>query len=365
MKITNLKLKNFRNYDNLNLDFSQYKNIIIGNNGIGKTNIVEAIYYLSLTKSFRTSNDEVLIKDNEDFAVIEANIVDKINNNYKIVINKVGKNIKIDNNPITSISDYISKINVILFNQEDLKLIKDNPSTHRKLINMELSEFNNEYLKLLSLYNKVLKQRNTYLKSMYFNGNIPRDYLDILTDKLADLGLKIYHIRKEYIEEINSYLAKIFYKIVKKDNLSIKYISNYENKTKEELLKQYKKMEQKDINYGKTHLGIHIDDFLFNINSKLAKDFLSEGELKNAIISFKLSEIKYCINKKNKTPILILDDLFSELDDKKINSLIGNFKKNFQIIITTTDLNKVNPKLLNNCRVFKITNKRIEVKDYE
>ena len=365
MRITNLKLKNFRNHTNLDLKFSNYKNIIIGNNGIGKTNIVEAIYYLALTKSFRTSNDEVLIKEDEEFAVIEATILDKISNNYKIVINKQGKHIKIDNNSIRIISDYISKLNVILFTQEDMKLIKDNPSTHRKLINMELSQFNNEYLKLLSMYNKVLKQRNTYLKSMYLNGNIPTDYLDVLTDKLIDLGLKIYNIRKNYIDEINSYIKDIFMKVVKKDNLQIKYISNYENKSKEELLKSYKKYQQKDINYGKTHLGIHIDDFLFEINKKAAKEFLSEGELKNAVIAFKLSEIKYCMNNLNKTPILILDDLFSELDNKKINSLIGNFKKSFQIIITTTDIDKVNEKLLKNSRVFKITNKKVEVKNYE
>ena len=138
MKITNLKLTNFRSYDKLDLNFSDYKNIIIGNNGVGKTNIVEAIYYLALTKSFRTNEDQNLIKD-------------KIYNNYKIVINKKGKNIKIDNSSVTKISDYISKLNVVLFNREDSKLIKDNPSTHRKLINMELSEFNNEYLKLLSI----------------------------------------------------------------------------------------------------------------------------------------------------------------------------------------------------------------------
>jgi len=365
MKITNLKLKNFRNHTNIDLKFSNYKNIIIGNNGIGKTNIVEAIYYLALTKSFRTNHDEVLIKANEEFAVIEATIVDKISNNYKIVITKEGKNIKIDNNTIRILSDYISKINVILFTGEDMKLIKDNPSTHRKLINMELSEFNNEYLKLLSMYNKVLKQRNTYLKSMFLNGNIPIDYLDILTDKLIDLGLKIYNIRKNYIDEINSYINDIFKKVVKKENLQIKYISNYEKKDKETLIKNYKKLEQKDINYGKTHLGIHIDDFIFEIKNRPAKDFLSEGELKNAILAFKLSEIKYCIGVKNRTPILILDDLFSELDNKKINSLIGNFKKNFQIIITTTDIEKVNQRLLKNCRVFKITDKRIEVKDYE
>lgn len=365
MKITNLKLTNFRNYTNLDLSFSNYKNIIIGKNGIGKTNIVEAIYYLALTKSFRTNNDDVLIKDNEEFAIIEANIREKIDNTYRIVITKEGKNIKINKNSIKSIGDYISNINVVLFNQEHLKLIKDNPSVHRKLINMELSQFNNEYLKLLSLYNKILKQRNSYLKSMYFNGNIPTDYLDIITNKLVDIGYKIYDIRNNYITEINSYIEEIFKKIVKKDNLNIKYISNYQNKSREELLKLYKKYEKKDINYGKTHLGIHIDDFIFEINGKTAKDYLSEGELKNAVIAFKLSEVKYCINKKKKTPILILDDLFSELDNEKINKLIGNFKKSFQLIITTTDIDKVNKKLLTNCKVIKITKKRIEVKNYE
>jgi DNA replication and repair protein RecF len=108
-----------------------------------------------------------------------------------------------------------------------------------------------------------------------------------------------------------------------------------------------------------------LDDFIFEINGKLAKEYLSEGEVKNAILAFKISEIKYCIKVKNRVPILILDDLFSELDNKKINSLISNFKKSFQIIITTTDIDKINKKLLNNCRVFKITNKRIEVKNYE
>ncbi len=365
MKITNLKLKNFRNHQNLDLNFSNYKNIIIGNNGIGKTNIVEAIYFLALTKSFRTTNEEVLLKENEEFAVIEGAINDKIPHNYKIVLNKNGKVIKIDNNPIKSISDYISKLNVILFTTEDIKLIKDNPSIHRKLINMELSQFNNDYLKLLSIYNKVLKQRNTYLKSMYLNGNIPSDYLDILTEKLIDLGLKIYEIRKSYIDEINIYINEIFKKVVKKEGLQIKYISNYAGKTKEQLIKSYHQMKNKDINYGKTHLGIHVDDYLFEINNHLAKEYLSEGELKNAIIAFKFAEIKYCINEKHKTPILILDDLFSELDDKKINTLIGNFKKSFQIIITTTDIDKVNKKLLKNCRVIKLTNKKVEVKDYE
>lgn len=366
MKITNLKLVNFRNYENLELSFSDYKNIIIGNNGMGKTNIVEAIYYLALTKSFRTNDDLNLIREDNEFAVIDGKIKDKISNNFKIVINKKGKNIKIDNSQITKLSDYISKLNVILFNREDLKLIKDSPNTHRKLINMELSQFNNEYLKTLSLYNKILKQRNSYLKSMLTNSMIPKDYLDIVTDKLVDIGLKIHKIRYEYIEELNKYINDIFSKSVKKGNLQIKYISNYTNKDKETLLKEYEKSFKRDLNYGQTHIGVHLDDFIFKIDeTKEIKDYLSEGEQKNAIISFKLAEIKYSINTTGKVPILIIDDMFSELDDKKINSLIGNFKKNFQIFITTTDLAKVNKKLLTDCRVFKITKKKIEVKNYE
>src|SRR5574344_613460 len=157
MKITNLKLVNFRNYDSLNLQFHKNMNIIIGNNGVGKTNIIESIYYLSLTKSFRTNNDLNLIKEACDYSSITGTIIDKISNDYRIVISQKGKNIKIDNLQINKIGDYISKINIVLFTQEDLKLIKDNPSIHRKLINMELSQFNNEYLRLLSIYNKILK----------------------------------------------------------------------------------------------------------------------------------------------------------------------------------------------------------------
>ena len=365
MKITNLKIKNFRNYENINLNFSNYKNIIIGDNGMGKTNIVEAIYYLALTKSFRTNNEQVLIREGADYAVIEGTILNRIRNNYRIVIRRDGKSIKIDNRPISSIGDYISKLNMVVFSREDLKLIKDNPSVHRKLINMDLSVFNNDYLKKLSLYNKILKQRNCYLKNLKGKSNDYNDYLDIITSKLIDVGLEINVIRYNYILEINKNLGRIFSKSVKKGDLYLKYVSSYNNKTKDVLINEYKKSIVKDINYGMTHIGIHLDDYLFEIDGKLAKEYLSEGEQKSAVISFKLSEIQYCINVMKTTPILILDDLFSALDDKKINKIIGSFNKNFQIFITTTDLNNLNKRLLKDCLVIKIKDKKVEVKEYE
>jgi len=365
MQITELKLSNFRNYQHQKFIFSKEKNIIIGNNGSGKTNIVEAIYYLSITKSFRTNNDDIVIKEGEDLATVEGIIKTKLTNKYKIVISKTGKKVFIDQDSIPKLSDYISKINIILFNPEDLKLIKDNPSTHRKLINMELSILNNIYLKILSNYNKILKQRNTYLKSMMVNSMIPKDYLDILTDKLIDYGLQIFKIRTKFIDDINEYLNINYQKITKKEGLTLKYISDYTNLTKNELVKKYQKLLKKDINYGKTHLGIHLDDFIYFFNDHYAKDYLSEGEQKNAVISFKLAEVKVFQKQTGTMPILVLDDLFSELDQEKITRIIKFFKKNIQIFITTTDLKKIDEKILSNSKVFTIKKGKIEEKTYE
>ncbi len=365
MQIHKLKLINYRNFISEEFNFSKYKNIIIGNNGMGKTNIVEAIYYLAITKSFRTFEDNVLINIDQEFCTIKGYIYHNNQKEYKIVIEKSGKKVFIDSKQINKISDYISRINVIVFNQEDLKLIKDNPSTHRKLINMEISQLDNEYLKLLSDYNKVLKQRNTYLKSMLTNSMIPKEFLDILTGKLIDLGLKINMLRKNYIDVINQHLNKNFKKITKKEGLYLKYLSEYNDLTKEELIKKYNQIYKKDLNYGKSNIGVHLDDFIFYYKNKLAKNYLSEGEQKNAIISFKLAEINLFYDKTRTMPILILDDLFSELDNQKISKIIKFFKKSIQLFITTTDLDNIDEKILNNSRVFKIKNKKIEVKDYE
>ena len=365
MRITELRLTNFRNYSDHKFTFCPTKNVIIGNNGTGKTNIIEALYYLSITKSFRTLNDDVVIKDEEKKAIIEGKIKSKLTNDYKIVIDKQGKKVFINQNQIKRISDYISQINIVLFNPEDLKLIKENPSTHRKLINMELSGLNNTYLKLLSSYNKILKQRNTYLKSMQINGMIPRDYLDIITDKLVDYGIKIYEIRANFIKEINEYLNINFKKITKKEGLNLQYVTDYDGKNKEEILKKYNSLFKKDLNYGKTTFGVHLDDFVFYYKNHQAKDYLSEGEQKNAVISFKLSEINIYYNQKNTMPIFVLDDLFSELDQEKITKIFKFFKKNIQIFITTTDLKNLDNKILNNSKVFTLKNNKIEEKIYE
>ena len=177
MEISKLKLLNFRNYETLELTFSPNTNIIYGQNGMGKTNIIEAIYILALTKTFRLGHDDVVIKKGKNLAKIEGLVKSKIWNTYKIIISPTGKRVKIDNNKITKFSDYITKINVIIFHPDDLKIIKDTPMTRRKLLNIEISNINKDYIIYLNNYEKILKQRNAYLKALSTKKSLNSDFL--------------------------------------------------------------------------------------------------------------------------------------------------------------------------------------------
>lgn len=365
MKILNLKLLNFRNYEKLSLDFDPKKNLIIGKNGMGKTNIVEAIYVLAFTKSFRGTKENVIIRYNTDLTRVEGTVEEKYKNDYKVIVKENDKTVKINNNKIDKLSDYLSKINIVLFTSHDLLLIKDTPSVRRKLINIELSQFSNDYLKVLTLYNKVLKQRNLYLKTLYLNGIAPISYLDILTEQLVDLGLKLYDYRNNFMKDINVYISNNYEKISGKSGLTLKYDSCYHEKNREELLKVYKQEEKRDIILGKTNFGIHKDDYIFYLNDCNLKDYGSEGEQKNAIISLKMAEIEIFSKEKNVTPILILDDLFSELDEEKINNIMLFIDDDIQTFITTTELDKVNDELKKESRIFYVENGNVKEDIYE
>ena len=365
MKIINLKLYNFRNYETLSLDFSKKQNIIIGENGSGKTNIVEAIYVLAITKSFRGSLDKVLIKNGARDMSIEGTVRDKINHNYKINLSENGKVVKIDNNKIAKLSNYISKINVVLFTPQDTNVIKDSPSSRRNMMNIEITQLENGYLHLLNEYNRILKQRNAFLKLMYINKLASPDYLWILTEQMIDVGLKISAFREKFIDNIDKYIDNINFDITRSHGLKISYVSTFKNKTKEELMARYKSYLDKDIIIGKTNIGVHHDDFIFSLRGRALKDYGSLGEQKNAVICFKLAEIELFIKDKGIYPILILDDLFSELDARKINNILKKLNKNLQIFITTTDLKNINTKILNNCTVFNIKKEKVVKKEYE
>ena len=364
MEITSLKLINFRNFANLELNFSNKKNIIIGNNGEGKTNIVEAIFVLALTKSFRCNDDNILLKESEEYFKVEGEVKSSTINNYKIIYQDNIKVAKINNTKINKFSDYISNINVILFSLNDLKLIKDTPNTRRKLINLEISELSNSYIKNLNYYNKILKQRNSYIKSIY-NNNINYDYLSIIDKQLVSYGIEIVKLRNKFVDDINSILSDIYISLGGIEGLNIKYKNDYSDKSVEEILEVYKNSINRDINLGSTQFGIHRDDFIFNINDQEIKYFASEGQQKNSIIAFKLAELEIFKDMTGEYPILILDDLFSELDIKKIEKILKFINKEIQTFITTTDLKKIRKSYLRQSKIFTIKDCTIKEELYE
>ncbi len=365
MQITNLKLTNFRNYQALNIAFSKKKNIFYGDNGSGKTNILEAIYVLALTKSFRTINDKVLIKSKSKELKIEGEVLDNYKRKYFIELSEEGKKVKINQKKVLKLSEYISNINTVLFSPDDFRLIKDTPAIRRKMLNVDIIQLDKEYLTLLNKYNKTLKHRNCYLRTMYLNGLADQSYLDIITNNLITIGLEIYNKRKAFLEDVNSYISNKYSKITKISDLKIDYASEYKNCSKEKLKEKYKKSLVKDMAFGKTTIGVHHDDYRFLLKKSNIKDYGSEGQQKNAIIAYKLSLIEVFHKQKGKIPILLLDDLFSELDIKKINNIIGLLKKRVQVFITTTELDKLNSKLIKDSKIFKITNGKVEVEQDE
>lgn len=355
MKINSLKIVNFRNYEINTLNFNNSLNIIYGNNGVGKTNLVEAIYALSLTKSFRTNNDKNLIKKGELSTKIEGVVETNTTNDYQVIINKEGKKVKIDNDVISKISDYISNINIVLLEPEEQMIFSTSPSVRRKMLNIEISQLKKDYIIYLNNYNKVLKQRNFYLRELYINGNASRDYLNILTKKLIEYGLKVYEFRLDFINKINEYINKSYHNIFESGELKIKYISDYKNKSDEELYKIYVKNYDKEIILGKTLLGIHHDDIVFLLDNQNISEWGSNGQRKNAIFAFKLSELEVFKEEKGIYPILILDDLFSALDNIKIKNIVKLLDNNIQTFITTTELERIDKTLLSNAKLFNVT----------
>ena len=366
MWLEDLKLLNFRNYEKLNLKFHPTLNLIYGKNGEGKTNLVESIYVLGLTRSFRLVHDRTLIHQDFELAKIEGIVHNRYETNYQIVLNKDGKKVQINKKKVLKLSDYVSKINIILFHPNDLKIIKDTPSIRRKNLNIDISQLNLNYLKDLNTYNKILKQRNAYLKQLLLNGNNSSSYLDILTHKMIEYGQRIYKERVKFIDFLNSYISNIYFEIAKKGTLKIEYLSDYHNLDEDGIIKMYEKSLKKDLSFGKTNLGVHTDDMVFLLDDRDLKDYGSEGQQKNAIISMKFAELELFKQQKGYYPILILDDLFSELDEEKIQNILNFITKDIQVFITTTNVNHLGCVDRKSYRSFHIENGQImEVVEHE
>ncbi|MCH4891224.1 DNA replication/repair protein RecF [Acidaminobacter sp. JC074] len=348
MYIKRLSLSNFRNYKSVELEFSPNVNIILGENAQGKTNLVESLYVLGFGKSFRTSQDKDLICMSELYTHIDAEI-EKMNHPLQIEFKfnqKQKKEIKINGVPLKKLSELIGELNVVIFSPEDLQLIKGTPAVRRKYMDKSISQIYPYYYKLLVDYNKVLKQRNNLLKQKQVASMI-----DIWDEQLSDYGAKIMKYRLEFLEELKKICFDIHYSISQeKEHLKIDYQSNYLPKNLGEsdvydkiysgMLSNLKNRLDLDIRRGYTSVGPHRDDLVFYINDREGKKFGSQGQVRTTALSLKLSEISIIEKILNEHPILILDDVLSELDQTRQNQLIS-YISDIQTFVTTTEINSI------------------------
>ena len=369
MKIKSLKLLYFRNYLSTNIDAHPSLNVLVGNNANGKTNIIESIFCLALGKSYRTKSDSECIMFGETATAMSC-IVNKNDKDLDIMlgISNKGKSAKIAGIKKTKLTDFVGELNVVLFSPEDLQIVKGSPSLRREFMNREFYQFSRIYHKYYLMYQHLLKQRNSYLKDMRKN---PKDelslaYLETLTSQLAKVALYITKERVSFVQDISKLTYKNMLNISNgQETLKIKYKSsvldalniseiNDESFTEENLTKVMMKKSFDDIMRGSTKIGPQHDDLEFYINDLDAKMYASQGQQRSIVLSLKLAEINYLKEKTGTYPVLLLDDVLSELDKNRQLKLLDAINENVQTFITTPSISDIKEDLLKKAKVFKI-----------
>lgn len=364
MHIKSIKLKNFRNYDDLDIVFNKKVNIIIGNNAQGKTNLIESIYINSIGRSFRTNKLLDLIGFNKEYLKINCEVEKRdFDLNIETYIDKnLNKKIKIDGKDIKKTSELMNNVHIVIFSPEDLKIIKDEPERRRKFIDKEMCQLDLLYYDSLLNYKKVLLQRNTYLK----NNNIDKTVIDIFNLQLSKYGSIIINKRKEFIKKLNSISNDIHYKITQgKENIEIFYKPNLKNienlnysQTEDFFYDELNKSLENDVLRRTTNKGPHKDDIDFYINKINVRNFGSQGQQRTSALSLKLSEIKLIENETDEIPILLLDDVMSELDKTRQEFLIKSLS-DVQIFITTTEITEELSNKFEEKNIYEIKNGKI------
>ncbi|MEA5060827.1 MAG: DNA replication/repair protein RecF [Erysipelotrichaceae bacterium] len=337
MFVKNLTIKNFRNHHYLSYEFSPKMNIIVGANGTGKTNLVEAIYYLSLARSFRTSDDLDLVEKEKDNASIEAKVIEgEISRKIEIIFQNGSKRILVNDKPIAKLSQLSKMMNVILFEPRDVMIFRGSPKDRRNYLDISLSKKSPPYLEYISSYEKVLRERNEILKLE----KIDKTLLDINTEMLIKLSGPIVSYRQKYVKDINDILKKIVRALTgERVQVEIHYqpFVDYDSNFKDNAKKAFLRAQESDIRRKVTSTGIHREDFSMTLNGHDIATFGSQGENRMVALALKLSPF-FLIEDKDKRPLVILDDVMSELDANHREKLINFLKKFEQVFITATKL---------------------------
>ena len=354
MIIKSLELQDYRNYDSLNLAFDKGTNILYGDNAQGKTNILEAIYVSATTKSHKGSKDKDIVNFHKEEAHIRTFLEkDGVDTRVDMHLRKSkSKGIAIDGQKIKKAADLLGICNVVFFSPEDLGIIKDGPAERRRFVDMELCQLDGFYLYNLNHYNKIVNQRNKLLKDMYFNPDL-KDTLNIWDSQLVSFGSKIIERRKLFVEQLNEIIYGIHKRLSgDKEEIVIQYEPDVAIEDFEQRLRY---SQEKDIKLKQTTAGPHRDDFSFMVENVDIRKFGSQGQQRTAALSLKLSEIELVKKITKDTPILLLDDVLSELDSNRQNYLLNSIG-DIQTIITCTGLEEfVNNRFEIN-RVYKVEN---------
>lgn len=363
MFINELKLKNYRNYEELTIQFENKVNVILGENAQGKTNVMESIYVLAMAKSHRTSNDKELIGWDKEYAKIEGSI-EKYNRStaLQLVISKKGKKAKLNHIEQEKLSQYVGAMNVIMFAPEDLNLVKGSPQVRRRFIDMEIGQVSAIYLHDLSRYQKIMQQRNHYLKLLQMRKQKDQTMLDVLTEQLCEAAAKIIYKRLRFISELQKWAKPVHSGISRGlETLRIKYKPSVDVSEDYDLTKmieayeqKFAKIREKEIERGATLAGPHRDDLTFFVNDHDVQTYGSQGQQRTTALSLKLAEIDLIHNEIGEYPILLLDDVLSELDDYRQSHLLNTIQGKVQTFVTTTSVEGIDHQTLKEAATFRV-----------
>ncbi len=357
MFLNRLNLTNFRNYENQCINFIKGINLFVGDNAQGKTNIIESIYLSSFGKSYRATKDVEMINLNKDFLRVQLDYNKKnIDNKVEIYIDKLNKKIiKKNEIKIKKISDYIGEIPIVIFSPDSLDIIKGSPSKRRNFIDMICSQISKSYLICLQEYNKCLKLKNSMLKKDI----VDKDYIFVLHEKMSEYIVNIVKYRKKIIEKILEKAKIIEMNLTNnKENINLHYNTDFSNLEKKEIKDILDEHLYIELLRKSSVKGIQRDDISIYINDLEVEKFGSQGQNRTAMLSLKLANFEVLKDIIEEEPILLLDDIMSELDENRINFLL-KYIQNYQSIITTTDSKFV--KDIDNINILKVLNGRLEI----
>lgn len=345
MNIENIRLINFRNYKSLNLELNKKVNLFIGKNAQGKTNLLESIYMFAMGNSFRTNRDREIINFDKNEAYVAAKIyTGKFQKFIEIKMERdKPKRIRINKIELKNLRELHSGLNVVVFSPDDLRLVKEGPGERRSFLDLSVSQIRPVYKHNINRYNKILFQRNNLLKSKKTKSDII-NLLDVFDLQLAKVGTEIIIARNEFIRKLSKISNKIHHNLtLGKENIELNYISNVDFNHQDkriienDFLEKLKANTNRELIIGTTEIGPHRDDIEIKINGIDARAFASQGQQRTIVLSIKLSEVEIIRIDKGSYPVLLLDDVFSELDEERRKYLIKSFN-DMQTIITSTDI---------------------------